>query len=382
MTEVRSNRSRRRADSASGNLVMVPAWPGQPTCEQLAVLASRGQRPRTDYVELARALNAEVMDMEYLEKRATAIARFMARHVGTPPAQVIEAFLRQEQYAHVVARADRLGLPLALLMKLARSESKVVLISVWLSRPKKAIFLRPLRAHTHLNAIVNYGSTQMTIAAERLKVPRDKLYHLPQPVDELFWHPVDTPLGNSVSAVGWEARDYPTLLAAVRGLPVRTDVAVGTTVFRTQDPQSDLAPGLRPLATAPPNVRVHEQLNPTDLRTLYARSRFVVVPLQDVDFDAGVTCIAEAMAMGKAVVVTRTRGQVDLVEEGETGLYVPPRDARALRKAIKHLLARPDEAARMGRAGRAVAESRLTLDGWVSRVVELTLLAPRVRRRP
>jgi glycosyltransferase involved in cell wall biosynthesis len=373
MANVRSARPVRRADASFDNLVMVPAWPGQPTCEELALLASTGQRPRTDYVELARALEAEIMDMEYLEKRATAIARLVATCAGTPPAQVTEAFLRRKQYAHVVARADRLGLPLALLLKLARAKPNVVLISVWLSRPKKAIFLRPLRVHTHLHAIVNYGTTQMTIAADRLKVPPSKLYHVPQPVDELFWRPTDAPPADVISAVGSEARDYPTLLEAVRGLPVRTEVAVGTTVFKTDDPLSDLAPGLHPLAEAPPNVEVHEQLSHTDLRALYARSRFVVVPLQDVDFDAGVTCIAEAMAMGKAVVVTRSRGQVDLVKEGETGLYVPPGDARALREAIEHLLSSPEEAARMGRAGRAVAKSRLALDGWVSRVVELTL---------
>ena len=38
---------------------------------------------------------------------------------------------------------------------------------------------------------------------------------------------------------------------------------------------------------------------------MYARARLVVVPLHDVDFDAGVTTITEAMAMGKAVVATQ-----------------------------------------------------------------------------
>jgi glycosyltransferase involved in cell wall biosynthesis len=96
-----------------------------------------------------------------------------------------------------------------------------------------------------------------------------------------------------------------------------------------------------------------------------------VVPLHDVDFDAGVTTIAEAMAMSKAVVVTRTRGQVDLVRDGENGLYVPPRDPAALRAAIRHLLDNPGEADRMGRAGRAMAESRLTLDRWVRDVAAI-----------
>jgi glycosyltransferase involved in cell wall biosynthesis len=352
---------------------MVPAWPGQPTCVELAQLAAIGERPRTDYVELARALDADVMDMEYLDGHATVVARGLARHVGTPTAQVVEAFLRRNRYRHVVARADRLGLPLALLHKLARADGDIVLISVWLSRPRKAVFLRPGRAHTHLRAIVNYGTAQMAIAAERLGVPTAKLHHAPQPVDEHFWQPRDAPPEDVICAVGSEARDYATFLAAVRGTDIRTELAVGTTVFVTGSIRSDLVGELRPLAGAPPNVRIHPQLGHMELRDLYARSRFVVVPLEDVDFDAGVTCIAEAMAMGKAVIVTRSRGQVDLVTEGDTGLYVPPGDPRALREAIEYLMANPDEAARMGRRGRAIAEERLSLDRWVSKVVEVTL---------
>lgn len=358
----------------SRKLVIVPAWPGQLTCAQLEAGALRGERPRTDYVELARALDADVMDMDYLETRATAVTRVLARALGTPTAQVAEAFLRRKQYDRVVARADRLGLPLALVHKVTRTRGHIVLVSVWLSRRKKAVFLRPLDVHTHLAAIVNYGSVQMDYAAEQLRVPRAKLHHAPQPVDEHFWRPVAAPPASAViAAVGSEARDYATLLEAVRGVEVRAELAVGTTVFSSGDARSDLAPSLRPLAAAPPNVTVHAQLRPTELRDLYARSRFVVVPLLDVDFDAGVTCIAEAMAMGKAVIVTRGRGQVDLVREGETGLYVPPGDPRALREAIQHLLANPEEAARMGEAGRALAETRLSLDRWVSTVADLTV---------
>src|SRR3712207_6380714 len=96
------------------SLVMVPAWPGQETRAELERQAAAGERPRTDYVELARALDADVMDMQYLTERASPLVRAMARRGGSVPAQVVEAFLRQGRYEHVVARADRLGLPLAL----------------------------------------------------------------------------------------------------------------------------------------------------------------------------------------------------------------------------------------------------------------------------
>jgi glycosyltransferase involved in cell wall biosynthesis len=352
---------------------MVPAWPGQQSCADLERLAAAGKRPRTDYVELARALDADVMDMQYMNDRSGMVSKAIARVAGMVPAQVAEGFLRRNAYEHVVARADRLGLPLALLHKIARSPSSLSLISVWLSRPKKALFLRPLRAHSHLKAIINYGSVQMRIAAERLGVPHHKLHHVPQPVDDRFWRPTGEPIENTICSIGAEARDYPTLIEAVTGLDVRVRIAVGTTVFHTGDLARDLAPTLGTIGAAelPANVQVDRQLDHRALRSLYSRSRFVVVPLRDVEFDAGVTSIAEAMAMGKAVVVTRARGQADLVREGETGLYVPPGDAHALRAALEHLLTHPQEAERLGEAGRSVAMSELSLDRWVRRVADI-----------
>jgi glycosyltransferase involved in cell wall biosynthesis len=216
-------------------------------------------------------------------------------------------------------------------------------------------------------------------------VPAEKLHHARQPVDERFWRPRDERGAEDVvCAVGTEARDYPTLLEAVRGLDARVELAIGTTVFQTGDTTVDLGPSVGPvLASAvPPNVTLHQQLDHRRLRALYARSRVVVVPLHDVDFDAGVTSIAEAMAMARPVVVTRSRGQVDLVREGETGLYVPPGDPGALRAAIERLLRDPAEAERMGRAGRAYAEAHLTLDRWVEDVAAIVAATTEPHPRP
>jgi glycosyltransferase involved in cell wall biosynthesis len=97
----------------------------------------------------------------------------------------------------------------------------------------------------------------------------------------------------------------------------------------------------------------------------------VVVPLHDVDSDCGMSTIIEAMAMARPVVVTRTTGQVDVVVDREHGVYVPPGDARALGRAIGHLLDHPDEARQMGRAGRDLIEERHTLDAHVERLIRL-----------
>jgi glycosyltransferase involved in cell wall biosynthesis len=371
-------------DVVKRSLVVVPAWVGQQSCAEIEREVAAGERPRSDYVELARALDADVMDMQFMEERATRLGRTIRRRAGIWPGQVAEAFARRRQYADIVVRSDWHGLLLAALFKLARSRRDLVLISHRLSPLKKAVLVRHLRAHTHMKAIVNYSSVQMRIAAGRLGVPGSKLHHALQPVDERFWRPLDGPTENLVCSVGYEERDYATLVKALQGLHLQAELAVGSTVLRPAgDASTEFAPLVGEIVGEgpPPGVRVRRQIGYPELRRLYARSRFVVVPLKDVDVDAGVTAICEAMAMGKAVVVSRTRGQVDVIRDGVHGIYVPPGDPRALRAALEHLQRHPEEATRMGRAGRSLVEARHTLDAWVAQVADVVRGRDRARGR-
>jgi glycosyltransferase involved in cell wall biosynthesis len=78
------------------------------------------------------------------------------------------------------------------------------------------------------------------------------------------------------------------------------------------------------------------------------------------------------MALSKAVICTRIPGQTDTVVDGETGLYVPPEDPAALRAAIERLLANPDEAARMGKAGNARLHAEgMTIDKYAERLARI-----------
>jgi len=52
-------------------------------------------------------------------------------------------------------------------------------------------------------------------------------------------------------------------------------------------------------------------------------------------------------------VTTRIAGVAELVEDGESGLLVPPGDVVALRAALARVLGDPEMRARMGEAGRA-----------------------------
>lgn len=62
--------------------------------------------------------------------------------------------------------------------------------------------------------------------------------------------------------------------------------------------------------------------------------------------------IREAMAMGRAVLVTDCGGNQELVVDGEVGLVVPPRDPDSLAAALARLIDDPDLRERFGAAGR------------------------------
>ncbi len=101
--------------------------------------------------------------------------------------------------------------------------------------------------------------------------------------------------------------------------------------------------------------------------------------LEDLDFmvlastSEGMPLVTiEAMAAGKPLVVTRCGGTPEVVEDGVTGLTVPPADAEALAEAILALLNHPDRA-EMGKRARARVEKEFTIEKMIASYEELYL---------
>jgi glycosyltransferase involved in cell wall biosynthesis len=80
--------------------------------------------------------------------------------------------------------------------------------------------------------------------------------------------------------------------------------------------------------------------------------------------------ILEAMWAGRAVVATAVGGSPEQVEDGVTGLLVPPGDARALAGAVAALLRDPARRARMGAAGAARAAAMFSEERVVASLLE------------
>ena len=78
--------------------------------------------------------------------------------------------------------------------------------------------------------------------------------------------------------------------------------------------------------------------------------------------------VLEAMAMRKPVVATTTGGLPEIVQDGETGMLVPPGDANALAGAGSSLLQDSARCRQLGEAGRARVAAYFTVEAMMDRL--------------
>ena len=76
--------------------------------------------------------------------------------------------------------------------------------------------------------------------------------------------------------------------------------------------------------------------------------------------------VVEAMAAGVPVVATRVGGNPEAIEDGQSGIIVPARDAEALARPIARLLEDPALASRMGEAARRRVAERFSMESMIN----------------
>lgn len=97
----------------------------------------------------------------------------------------------------------------------------------------------------------------------------------------------------------------------------------------------------------------------------------VVVPLAVDNISAGQMVLVQAMAYGKAIVVTRTPTVEDYVTDGQQGLMVRPGDAEEMRRAIRRLRDNNLMSLRLRKAARNAYEQRFSQKAYIRNLVDV-----------
>lgn len=195
-----------------------------------------------------------------------------------------------------------------------------------------------------VNGIVTINEKERTDLIRVYPHLKDRIVFLREGVDTEFFKPrpeiAEEPLVLSVGK--HPLRDYATLIEATRGLPVNVVCATKPEFLAGMDVPSNVS------------VRYFEH---DELMKKYAAAQVVVIGLNlkpgSHNDSMGTLAVTEAMAMGKAVVVTHTSSMESYIEHGVTGMLVPQGDAVAMRAAVDELLNDSDKRRHMGEAARA-----------------------------
>lgn len=350
-------------------MLVVATAGNQPSEQELRRLVAEDAIPEVILAEDAfGAVSLNDRDLQDLP----GVGGQVLRALPLPLALALAVWRRRAEFDVVMSWGEQLALPIAMFRALGLSRNlSHIGILIWPfdmsseSRLKRAFkrHLMPALVRHGIDRVFTPSPRQQQLLHERWGIPRGRLIDARLPVDTRFWRPL-AGAGDMICAVGREMRDYETLLAALAPLEIPCHIAVGAGTRRVGGQTEDVRArnvGDRPL---PANVSVGPK-TALELRELYARSRFVVIPILPSQTDNGTTAIAEAMAMGRAVITTATVGRAAVLADGENCLLVAPRDAAGLRAAIEELWSDPARCRQLGAEGRRRIAAEQSIEQWV-----------------
>jgi len=319
-----------------------------------------GGQPRVDFLEIAKALDAEIISYSDVDSATALTVKLVRRLLGR---NVALAFMGYRQKADsCFTTAENVGMALAFLLRFRQRRPSHVMISHKLSAGKKKWIFRALGLKKSVDGLIAYTSEQTLFAEKWLGFDESRLHRIQFHCDHTFFKPPEREAlpREGIVSVGRELRDYPTLIEAVRGQDVRASIVGSSPWSRRRD--------LLTSQEIPSNVQLLSGLSYEELRDLYLSSALAVVPLLDVDSPAGVTSIFEALATETPVLVSRTKGIEDSIRDCPGVMTVKQGDPASLRDAIADALSDRDRLAAMGRDGREAIENDRSLDHFVDTI--------------
>ena len=111
----------------------------------------------------------------------------------------------------------------------------------------------------------------------------------------------------------------------------------------------------------------HGKVDRTELPALFASHDVLVLPSVQDGFGAVIT---EAMAAGLPVIASTHTGGPDVIDDGETGFLVEPRDVNALVEALSTLAMDPVRCEAMGEAALRSSRAKSSWEQFVDNMLE------------
>ena len=256
--------------------------------------------------------------------------------------------------------ACRYGIALALVapgVRVIAVEQLPTPAATSLQRLHKRLASRRLAAH------VAVGERAARMTEEIVGVPQGSVRTIYNGVPVVPLRPrertVEGPVVGLIGRIAYQ-KGFDVFVRALRPLDGVTGVLVGDGSQRAE------------LETLADRLGVSERLDITgwqeDARSYLSTFDVYCLPSR---FEGFPLAMVEAMLAGLPIVASDVGSVAEAIEDGETGLLVPPGDEHALEAALRRVLDDRELATRLGERARALATDRFTTDRMVQAFEDL-----------
>jgi glycosyltransferase involved in cell wall biosynthesis len=335
----------------SKNLQIAVVWPKP----RVARVSQSRQNPDRypDFSDGLAYLNTEGIDIvveESLGVPLNPLAHMHEFYSGLDPLRAMRLITRVRGYDAAICVGDATAFVLTWLRDALRIRLPIVIIDPALSHsyPRR----RRLQDYVlpRASCVVVFSESQTeylrteygsAVRTARLHHRADVDFYRPAPLKE-DGRPYVFSVGNDIS------RDFDTLALAAE-VCTTTPGFTHRFVVQTKNAVADEGGVL--------DIR-RDTVPYAELRTLYQQASVVVLPLHDMIHPGGINTLLEAMATGRPLIVSDSRGVRDYVNDGVTMVTAPPGDANALAAAIVKLTRAAADAQRLGENARRFVVER------------------------
>ena len=327
-------------------------------CKTLIIATSYSElspvgNPRTDYVELSKIINSDILDYTYYSSYDNTIFRSIENLARLDIKLAFAGLKKASSYDKVLLMSERAAIPYLMFQGLYKNLPPAVFISMHSSKKQAEVFKR-FSLGAKLQTVISFSPAQRDFLVNDMNISEEKICYIPYVIDEKFFKPQQNKTEDFILSVGGiPGRDYPTLIRAVDNTNIKTVIISGGRLYGRKTSDG--------LTSLPANIEVLSGFDAAQMREFYSKAKAVVIPLETKRDDAaGSSVLLEAMAMAKTTIISRSDGILPYLNDESAYITVTPENPGELKKAIENAYQNPDE--KIGLNARKIIEEKLSLE--------------------
>ncbi|MFQ3550183.1 MAG: glycosyltransferase family 4 protein, partial [Armatimonadota bacterium] len=318
--------------------------------------------------------NAPLKDYERLSNISGATIEYALKHNDKPAAfrtiekataldlyQAIKIIKSHKNVDIIISFSEKIGIPISIFLKKHKNPVKHVMIAHKLDTKAKEILDKCFSWNKKIDKLLVICSSQLQ-KAKYFCGNRAELI-LAGVTDDEYFIPNKSETSNYVLSVGKENRDYNTLSIAARDINAQIKILADSPWARKNTNYTNLQ--------ISNNIEYLQRADYNKLLKLYQNAVCIVLPLNDASYAAGHNGLLESMCVGKATIVSNSKGISDYTNNDKAVIRVGIGDSSAIACQVNKIIENKDKRIEIEREARAYIENHLKQEQYCKKLQKI-----------